>query len=476
MNFHEHIQFQCRIWPEKPAILLADRIVTYGMLGQGIRGVVRSLTAAGIRRGDIVGVLVDSPTWNLILSCALAHVGAVGASVGTVETAEALDVPFAALIAQTDLSKRTRHRVVVMTERWFDLAPETRPVRWAEAGETIRITLSSGTTGVPKPLAFDARALRARMETRNVSAGYAGTERVLIMVGLSTSLGLLYALDTLASGRTLCFAPDSAEAARMIALFHIDGVIASTRAAELLVEDQRRRPVPLTSLRMFIFGGGLHAPDLAEAVMARICPSAVSIYGSAEMGAIAWAPLDRLRVPGAVGYVGSTAEVEIVDDADRPVPPGTEGHVRVRSPAAAKPFGEADRAACGFDADGWHHPGDLGRLDPGGLLIVTGRADHLINSGGIKSAPERIEREFAGAPGIRDVAVVAVPRSDGPPAIVALVVPTADYAPSALADWAARHVRLARIDRFVRADAIPRNAMGKIDRAHVKTAAAAALM
>lgn len=468
MDFHEHILFQSRIWPDRPAIVLSDRVVTYGMLGQGVRGVARSLTAAGIRRGDVVGILIETPSWNLILSVALAHVGAVGCALSVAEHVDAIGLPFAAVVAQADIARKTRHRVLVMNERWFDLAPETRPHRFAETGEPIRIVVSSGTTGLPKPLVFEARAFRERLEARKFSVGHAPVERLMIMVGLSTSLGLVYAFDALACGMTLVVPPDAAEAVRMITLYAVDGVVASTRAAELLVEQLGRRPTPLLSLRMFSFGGGLPSPALGEAIMARLCPSAICIYGSTEVGVVASGPLDRLRVPGAVGFVSSMADCEIVDEAQRPVPPGTEGLVRARSPGGSRPWSDADPAAFGFDADGWHYPGDVGRIERNGLLVLTGRADHLINFGGVKTAPELIEQAFAGAPGILDIAVVSRSTAEGRVEILGLVVPGPDYAPAVLAAWAARQVVRVRIDRFVTVARLPRNETGKLARAEIR--------
>ncbi|MBT9289243.1 class I adenylate-forming enzyme family protein [Prosthecodimorpha staleyi] len=474
MNFHEHVLFQAKTWPEKPALILSDRIVTYGMMGQGIRGVARSLSAAGIGRGDVVGFQIDLPSWNLILSCALAHIGAVGAAFGSQDPIDRLGVSFKAVIGQSDLSARTRHRCLIMTERWFDLAPETRPVRF-EDDAVIRVVFSSGTTGTPKPLAFTALSLRERLQVVRVSIGYRAVDRLMILVGLSTCYGLVYALEALSCGASLVLPPDTGAAIRMAALYGAEGMIASPRAAELMIEDLRRGPTPMPALSMAVIGGGMHSPALAGAVMAHLCKNAVCVYGSTETGAIAWAPLDRLHVPGAVGFIGSTADTEIVDDQNRPVATGTEGHVRTRSRADARPYGDADPAAFGFDAEGWHHPGDLARIEANGLLILTGRTDQLINSGGAKTAPETIEAAFAGAPGITDIAVVAVPSGIGRPAIVALVVAAADYRQGTLADWAARNIRSAAFDRFVPVKTIPRTENGKIARGEVRQLAAAAL-
>jgi len=95
------------------------------------------------------------------------------------------------------------------------------------------------------------------------------------------------------------------------------------------------------------------------------------------------------------------------------------------------------------DADGvrWFRTEDLGRLDESGRLVVTGRADDLINTGGVKVAPGPVEDALVRyLPGVRDAVVVAVPDPEWGQAVAAAVVltpratrpPTVDDARAAL--------------------------------------------
>ena len=94
---------------------------------------------------------------------------------------------------------------------------------------------------------------------------------------------------------------------------------------------------------------------------------------------------------GATGYVAPWAELEIVDHNDRPVPAGSEGIVRIRATCQGAPYPPERAAENTSFRDGWFYPGDLGRYETDGLLVLTGRTSEVINVGGLKLAPEVIE-------------------------------------------------------------------------------------
>jgi o-succinylbenzoate---CoA ligase len=120
--------------------------------------------------------------------------------------------------------------------------------------------------------------------------------------------------------------------------------------------------------------------------------------------------------------------------------------------------------------DGWFRTGDTGRWRDG-RLDVLGRADDLINTGGVKVAPALVERVLTAQPGVRAACVVGVPDPRWGQAVVAAVVPVdpADPpAPAALADAVRGEIgRTAVPKRFGFTDALPLRGPGKVDRAAV---------
>ena len=121
-----------------------------------------------------------------------------------------------------------------------------------------------------------------------------------------------------------------------------------------------------------------------------------------------------------------------------------------------------------FTADGWFRTGDVGCFDADGYLAIVGRAKDLIISGGYNVYPKEIELELDTLPGVVESAVVGVPHPDFGEAVAAAVV----LSPGATFDEAAvialLKTRLAnyKVPKRVHViDDLPRNAMGKVQKA-----------
>ena len=126
---------------------------------------------------------------------------------------------------------------------------------------------------------------------------------------------------------------------------------------------------------------------------------------------------------GAVGFVLPGMEVEIVDDADMPLLAGQEGVVRIRSPYGATEYLEDPDESARVFLDGWFYPGDLGRLTADNMLVITGRETNVVNIGGEKVNPEKLEEILLDHPDVMQAAIIAMPNELGVNDICALLVP-----------------------------------------------------
>ena len=117
--------------------------------------------------------------------------------------------------------------------------------------------------------------------------------------------------------------------------------------------------------------------------------------------------------------------------------------------------------------DGWFRTGDLGHVDPSGRLIVRGRADDVINTGGFKVVPGEVAAALLTCPSVRDAAVVGLPDREWGERVIAVVVPADPADPPGL-DLLRLHVRrrlprYAAPSRVVLVDAVPLLPSGKHD-------------
>ncbi|MGR3434771.1 MAG: AMP-binding protein [Shimia sp.] len=144
------------------------------------------------------------------------------------------------------------------------------------------------------------------------------------------------------------------------------------------------------------------------------------------------------------------------------------GEVRVRGPNVLRGYWRApDATAAAFDADGWFRTGDLGRIAPDGRLTLLGRSRDLVISGGLNVYPPEVEAVCNSLPGIAECAVIGVPHPDLGEAVACVYVGRAapDEVISALR---ARLAGFKRPKRAIAVDALPRNAMGKVEKARLR--------
>jgi o-succinylbenzoate---CoA ligase len=218
---------------------------------------------------------------------------------------------------------------------------------------------------------------------------------------------------------------------------------------------------PPSRLRVVLVGGGPLAPGLAAEARQRGWPLCVS-YGLSE--AASQVATDCGPQAGAVaGRVG------------RPLPgvrlsltEGHQGRIRLRGRAVMAGYLTPGlQPGSGLGPDGSLLTGDLGRLDPAGVLHLRGRADDLLVSAGRNIHPAEVEALLLRCPGVAEVAVTGEPAPLWGQRLVAWY--RGGIPPAALESWARQQLPGAlRPRRFEPCTELPRNALGKIDRARLR--------
>ncbi|MBV1705058.1 MAG: AMP-binding protein, partial [Hyphomicrobiales bacterium] len=225
-------------------------------------------------------------------------------------------------------------------------------------------------------------------------------------------------------------------------------------------------------MRLFVSGS---APLLAEThreFSARTGHAILERYGMTETGMIASNPYDGARVPGAVGFPLSGIAVRIADSEGRALADGETGVIEVRGPNVFKGYWNMpEKTAAEFRDGGWFVTGDVGTVGPDGHLRIVGRAKDLVISGGFNVYPKEIEEEIDALPGVLESAVIGLPHRDFGEGVTAIVVARPGATLDEAAILAAVAPRLAAFKRPKRALIVadlPRNAMGKVQKAELR--------
>jgi len=222
-------------------------------------------------------------------------------------------------------------------------------------------------------------------------------------------------------------------------------------------------------MRLFVAGS---APLLAETHRdwaQRTGHAILERYGMTETGMLASNPYDGPRIAGSVGRPLPAVEVRIADpESGAELPTGDVGMIEVKGPNVfAGYWNMPDKTATEFRSDGFFITGDLGKLDARGYLAIVGRGKDLIITGGFNVYPKEIETEIDAIPGVSESAVVGVPHADFGEGVTAAVVRSSGSSVDERTIFDALSGRLAKFKqpkRVIFVEALPRNAMGKVQK------------
>lgn len=223
---------------------------------------------------------------------------------------------------------------------------------------------------------------------------------------------------------------------------------------------------PPQAVRTVLVGGAALSARLAGRARDAHWPICVT-YGLSETASQV-ATLCQLPDDWRAGDVGrplNGIQLDIVDDDGNPA--NVPGRISVSGPMVmagyANPQGNRGLGLAGDRLT----TNDCGYLDTRGHLHVLGRADEVMVSGGENIHPQELEGQLLACPGVDDVAVVGIPDETWGHVIVALVDGTVDE--SSLRLWCKRHLPSAqRPRRFVKVEQLPRDPLGKLDRASLR--------
>lgn len=423
MTFVDTILFHARAIPDKPAIILLDRTVTFGMLGDAIPAVARRVQTSGIKLGDIVGVQVENPIRHLAIAYALVQCGVIGVSVRGDQLGEMATMGATALITDQVTGPAHGFSRILIDDSWF--APSDAafaPIRFADEDCIFRLSLTSGTTGQSKAIPHTLRQFHSLISLVAPIHWSCGADRSLVMIGLSSYWAFAEATRCLWAGRTVCFAASAPEALRMVSLFGIGALYASPQQLRVVIDSYDQTPIACPSLQFISVAGSQFPQALAAEVRSKLCSRIVINYGSTEAGKTAMSPLDQMRgVPGAAGFLMPWVEAEILDEQGGVLPRGREGTLRIRTDGGGKPYQPGTKAL--KPAPEWFYPGDRARIEPNGMLVICGRVNEVINAGGLKVSPETIESLVTDRADVVDAAAVGIVGRAGLEEIWLAVVP-----------------------------------------------------
>ena len=233
----------------------------------------------------------------------------------------------------------------------------------------------------------------------------------------------------------------------------------------------------VANMRLFVSGSAPLLTDTFEAWQQRTGHTILERYGMSETVMLTSNPCTpdqryngaSKRLGGTVGFALPGVDLRVVDDQGQALGAGEVGHIQVKGPSVFAGYWQMpEKTAEEFTADGFFKTGDVGQVSAQGYVTIVGRNKDLIISGGYNVYPAEIESVINNLPGVAESAVVGVPHPDFGEVGVAVVVAanaTRVNGTDLLATLKPMLANFKQPKHCVVVDELPRNAMGKVQKA-----------
>jgi fatty-acyl-CoA synthase len=471
------------LYPRQLALVDDRGTMTFAETSRQITALASALAAAGVSRGDRVGLMCRNHRGFVLTAAALSSVAAdvvllsVEATAPEIEAVSASqrlglvvhDDEFGTRFPEGQGPRRLvphREEAEGTTESLDDIEGTSgRRLRIARFPGSHFTLLSSGTTGAPRataravPLSVDPLATlvaRVPLQVRDVTLIASPLFHAWGFGNLG--LAMVFSSTVVLQRR---FDPEATLAA--VAHHRVRVLAAVPVMLQRLTELPERtcRRYDLSSLEVVAASGSAMPGDLANRFMDRFGDVLYNVYGSTEAG---WAsiatPSDLRTDPRTAGRPGHASAVTILDPTGRPCPTGEVGRIVVDNALTRVPGTDPPPDVPG----GAVATGDLGHFDGSGLLFVDGRQDDMIVSGGENVYPQEVENILSLHPAVLEATVTGVPDDQFGQRLRALVVLREGQS---VTEAGVKEFVRARLARYkvprdvVFVDELPRTASGK---------------
>jgi len=417
-----------RIAPARTAVCCGDQQASYAELDAWAGQIAARLDAAGVGRGDRVGVLIEPSVAMVaavlgIMRRGAAYVPADRAQPDTRIAAIFADARVKAVMAgPADASRRVADGLPVLSP---EASPDDRPVTATPAdGMTLDdpayLIYTSGSTGQPKGVLVEHRQLALSTLARRLV--YPGRPVFLLVSPLAFDSSVAGVWGTLTAGGCLVVATeaevrDPAALLDLIRKRQVSTMLCVPSLYRVLLDAADRYGAHhIGSLDTVVVAGETLPEPLARRHFSTV-PNAVLVneYGPTE--ATVWATYHRMTAPGPVriGKPAPGVALYLLDEQRRPVARGTAGEIYIGGAFVARGyFGRPDATASAFADDPYassagarmYRTGDLARWTADGTLEFLGRRDHQVKIRGHRIELGAVEAALCAVPGIQAAVVL----------------------------------------------------------------------
>jgi long-chain acyl-CoA synthetase len=488
MNIKQTLENTARAIPNKEAIVLGTRRITYGELDLASNRVANALLQLGMKKGTHVAILMShSPEW-VINFFGVIKAGGVAVLLNTALKAPELDALLLdsdseILITEGEFSRiissilphipLLEHVIEVDGDsytRMLAKSTSVSPIVNLEDGDEAAMIYTSGVLGRQKGVVHTHASMMGTPPIVSAAIQRTREDTVISPVRFSHLFGLFEVLfGSIMTGSTIVLIPSFTPRAVLEAVEKEHGTIIfgvpAMFNALAMMRGEVLKEFNLKSLRLAVTAGAKSFPSLMRNLEDKFNLSLCEVYGLTEISAVSVSASENRKL-GTVGK--PICPLKIVGDSGSEVPRGEIGEAVFNAPWAMKGYYKAPKLTAQVLKDGWFYTGDLVRMDKEGYVeYVEKKSFIIVTPSGLKVGPSEVEFVLLSHPSVAEAAYVGIVDGYGGQIPTAFVVLKEGQSTTAeelttlcyhnLADF-----KLPKRIAFI--DSIPKTASGKIDR------------
>ncbi len=499
----------CTYYADRVAIIDGDRSVSYRELLLWRNRIANALIAAGVQKGDRVGLLMPNCLEFIPVQQGVWAAGAVLVQMPTRAAADG----FRSNLAQTDASVLVYHAkfeesVALIRDSLpklqtlirvgdadeaavdaidftsaVDAAPDMRSDIVIDEHDEAYVLFTSGSTGEPKGVVnshftWSHYAIAAGLEIGDIRFG-----EVFAHGAPLTHFSQIFVIPTFIRGGTNVMLP-GLEVETLLTNIERHRVTATAVVPTiiyLLLDHPALSRFDIASLNTVVYAGAPMSPERLRQALDKFGPIFIQTYAGTEQGYVSClrkhehlagddeSQQDWISRLASAGRPMFTVQVSIRDDDDNPLPVGEVGEICSHQLGQMLGYLDPERNAETLRG-GWVHTGDIGRLDEDGYLYLVDRKKDMVVSGGFNVFPRQVEDVLCTHPTVAQAAVIGVPHDKWGEAVLAVVVTrSGEIADGTLEQELIDHVKrslgsVPAPKQVLFTDTLPLNPAGKVDK------------
>ncbi|HQP32031.1 MAG TPA: AMP-binding protein, partial [Deltaproteobacteria bacterium] len=429
-------------YPQKAAFIFRDQRIDFREFNARVNRCAHGLKKLGVEKGDRAAILSHNCDQFLTFWWALMKLGAIITPLNFMFKAEEIryiithseptvffveDSLVQGVLEIKESLTSVRHFGYInlsskdKPEGWMNIEalwsrdhPEDEPEVEIDADDPATLLYTSGTESLPKGVLSSHLNFYIDVMCAVADLGVQRSDVVIAGIPFYHVAAMYLCVSFICIGATsvLEYAPNPREILELTAREKVTLWVWPPSLYAVLPHLPDFEKYDLSSLRTCIVFGALSAPEVLRQ-WERLLPDVgfMNYYGQTEMSPLGTSlpPEEFSLRPTSIGRAHTMLNLKVFDPNDRELPPGEVGELVARGPSIMLGYYKDEENTRKAFRSGWHHTGDLVRMDEDGFVYFVDRKKDIIKSGGENVSSREVEAVLYRYPGIADAAVIGLP-------------------------------------------------------------------